>query len=100
MMKTKLLKEFFLNFISLEKHFFNEKDKSPFSLSEFIVQINNKSIMDYDGFGIVLYKGKEIKNAELYVDLQLIGLSDSVFFPLDRTYKIFKDDINIVWYNK
>ena len=54
MMKTKLLKEFFLNFISLEKHFFNEKDKSPLSLSEFIIQINNKNIMDYDGFGIFL----------------------------------------------
>lgn len=99
-MDDNLIKNFFLNSISLIDYTFDEKCGSLLALSEFIDQVDNKLIMDYDGFGDVIYKGEEIKNAILYVDLQLIGLSDSVFFPLDKLYEIFGNDINIDWHNK
>lgn len=99
-MDDNLIKNFFLNSISLIDYTFNEKCGSLLALSEFIDQVDNKLIMDYDGFGDVIYKGEEIENAILYVDLQLIGLSDSVFFPLDKLYRIFGNDINIDWHNK
>ena len=99
-MKNNLIKDFFLKSISLKDYVFDEKCGDLLPLSEFIKKANDKSIMDYDGFGDVIYKGKEIENAILYVDLQLVGLSDKIFFPLDILYKIFKDDINIDWHNK
>lgn len=99
-MDDNLIKNFFLNSISLIDYTFDEKCGSLLALSEFIDQVDNKLIMDYDGFGDVIYKGEEIKNAILYVDLQLIGLSDSVFFPLNKLYEIFGNDIKIDWHNK
>lgn len=94
------VKNFFLSIISLKDYTLDKKCGSLFTLSKFINDANNKLIMDYDGFGEVIYKGKEIDNAILYVDLQLIGISDTVFFPLDKLYEIFGNDINIDWYNK
>ena len=99
-MDDNLIKNFFLNSISLIDYTFDEKCGSLVALSEFMDQVDNKLIMDYDGFGDVIYKGEEIENAIPYVNLQLIGLSDSVFFPLDKLYRIFGNDIKIDWHNK
>lgn len=99
-MKDNLIKDFFLKTISLKDYVFDEKCGDLFPLSEFIEDVNDKAIMDCDGFGDVIYKGEEIENAILYVDLQLVGISDSVFFPLDKLYGIFGNDINIDWHNK
>lgn len=99
-MDNNSVKSFFLSNISLKNYTFDEKCGNLFTLSKFIDDANNKLIMDYDGFGDVIYKGKEIENAVLYVDLQLIGISDTVFFPLDKLYEIFGNDINIDWHNK
>lgn len=99
-MKNNLIKDFFLKTISLKDYVFDEKCGDLFPLSEFIEDVNDKAIMDYDGFGDVIYQGKEVENAILYVDLQLVGISDKVFFTLDTLYGIFGNDINIDWHNK
>ena len=73
------------------------------NLDYFIKSINEGSIMDYDGFGDVIYKGKEIVNVILWVDEQLISFSNNdnaIAFSLHLIKEIYGDDIKICWYNR
>lgn len=87
--------------VELEDYDYIEGDLM--SLKEFIKCTEDHSIMDYDGFGDILLNGKEIRNAILWVDEQLISFSDNnnaIAFNLYLIENIYGNDIQICWYNR
>lgn len=74
-------------------------------LDDFVEYTKDHFIMDYDGYGDVLYKGQEIFNSFVWADEQLIvftdyGTDNIIAFSLFLIKEIYGDDIKICWYNK
>ena len=108
MIDAQKVKELFVNIMELEDYI-PEEDDDVMGLKEFTECVKNHFFMDYDGFGYVLYKDidgsiKEISNACLWVDEQMVFLTDEtdnvIAFNLYILQDMFGDNIKINWFNK
>ena len=82
---------------------YDGNEEEVISFKKFIDLINSKSIIDYDGWGYLLYKGQLVNNADISVDNQIICLDGDYFrllISIEKIDELIGDDLSVEWVNK
>lgn len=66
----------------------------------FIENVDNYCIMDYDGSGELMLFGKVVKHTSTWISDRCIYFRDALFVPFETLYELFGDDVSFIWFNK
>lgn len=67
---------------------------------DFIYDVENWSITDYDGVGDLILYDKVVKHTSTWIHNRSVYFADRFFVPFDVLHSIFGDDMKIIWFNK
>lgn len=75
-----------------------------FDLKTFVEDINNKMLIDSDGYGRLVYRNQEIVDAKIHLMSAYRNKAHvsykNINLNLLMLYYIFKDEVQIIWFNK
>ena len=68
---------------------------------EFLRQVENRSLTDYDGHGEIEIDGKVIQEGYPWISMRYVRVYDDLMVPFDRFQELLKDhEIYVHWWNK
>lgn len=79
------------------------EDKScgtVFSFEEFLKEVEDMSLMDYDGSGNMILNGKVVKNSSTWIHDRSMYIVNKYFVPFEKLEELFGEEIEILWFNK
>lgn len=82
---------------------FDGNKQNVISFKEFIKLIDSNSIIDYDGFGYLLYNDKLISNVDISVDNQIICIEGDYFrliISIEKVDELIGNNLSVYWINK
>ena len=71
-----------------------------FDYKDFMEQVSDLCITDYDGAGELILNGKVAEGTSLWISNRSVHFKDKLFVPFDVIYNLFGDAVQFAWYNK
>lgn len=89
-MKDEIIKKFLLEDVS--------KYGVVMTLNSFIACVKSGGFIDYDGYGKLVYKGKQVENSTI-CDEEEFEIENEIY-TMKSIKKIFGNEIGVVWFNR
>lgn len=78
----------------------NDTEYNIYEYNDFLEDVNNYYITNYDGSGNLIINDKLLLNTSLLLFEKSVYFENKLFVPFNVLYNLFGENIKFAWFNK